>query len=188
MGKGFIEGSPGIAAGFSSRYGALCVLPTADSAQSFGQAGPCSACPCAGHTHERYTALSATAQRSTPQRSPRLLRAWLRDRGATGDWLRGGAGAGPVLGLAARGRRGRGRAVPGPAAVRSLGPGEFRPPVARARRSLFPVCPCRAHVLSASAGMPMCSQHPAGPASHLSPPGDSARHPPGSPAGEKSHR
>lgn len=49
-GKDLAEGSAGIGAGFSSRHGVLCVLPTADSAQNPGQAGRCSGCPCGGHT------------------------------------------------------------------------------------------------------------------------------------------
>lgn len=107
MGKGFAEGSPGIGAGFSSRYGARCVLPRADSAQSPGQAGPCSACPAAGHTHkDAFTSRYNSALNSSAFSASAPGPAEGRDRGrglAAGrcrggvrprDWLRGPAGGG----------------------------------------------------------------------------------------------
>lgn len=114
MGRDFAEGSPGMGAGFSSRHGALCALPTADSAQNPGQAGACSARPCAGHTHTEHTFASQSQLRTTPQRSPCLLlpalRAPLRDRSAAADWLRRCAGGGAAPGDWLRGcAGGRGR-------------------------------------------------------------------------------
>lgn len=183
MGKDFAEGSAGIGAGFSSRHGALCALPTADSAQSPAQAGPCCACPCAGHTHTEHTFPS----RSTSQRSPCLLLPALRARlrgdggGGTrpGDWLRGSAGGGTRAGDWLRGPAGGG-AAPFPCALpQAPAVPPARGQSAALRCSLMSLlCPCGSASPRTLQAPPLTFHLPGIPRSAQ----------PGSPGGEKSDR